>query len=287
MPKRQPRSFSREFKLKAIERLEAGESGTALSRELSVKRAILLRRIEPGQALLEQQIAAAYARVVAAFEEVGVWRGESEGWRPAPTERIHPDPWVDEVLVNALGRNGARNVRLVQGSHIVIRRRIEHGRAYFFQNADGRIIFAIPYEGDFTLIGTTDLDYSGAPQAAGISEVEIAYLMEAANEYFLEPVQRDEIVWSFSGVRPLFDDGATKAQEATRDYVLKDEMLEGVAPLINIFGGKLTTYRRLSEAVLERIEKHLGPKGGPWTAAAKRFRRSGAVSRRSSVIGPR
>jgi glycerol-3-phosphate dehydrogenase len=125
-------------------------------------------------------------------------------------------PWVDEVLANAMGRNGVHNVRLVQGSHLVIRRRFEHGRAYFLQNADGRIIFAIPYGGEFTLIGTTDLDYSGDPRAAEIGDSEIAYLIEAANEYFLDPVRQEEIVWSFSGVRPLFDDGATKAQEATR-----------------------------------------------------------------------
>ena len=177
-------------------------------------------------------------------------------------------PWVDEVLASALGRNGAHNVRLVQGSHLVIRRRFEHGRAYFFQNADGRIIFAIPYENDFTLIGTTDLDYAGDPQAAEISESEIDYLLEAASEYFRDPLERHEIVWAFSGVRPLFDDGATKAQEATRDYVLKEENGAGTAPLINIFGGKLTTYRRLSEAVLERVEKHLGQKRRRWTAGA-------------------
>jgi glycerol-3-phosphate dehydrogenase len=178
-------------------------------------------------------------------------------------------PWVDEVLANTLGNNGAHNVRLVQGSHIVIRRRLEHGRAYFFQNADSRIIFAIPYEDDFTLIGTTDLDYVGDPQSAEISQAEITYLLEAASEYFMEPVRQEEIAWAFSGVRPLFDDGATKAQEATRDYVLRSQAPEGAAPLINIFGGKLTTYRRLAEAVLERIEKHLGRKGARWTANAR------------------
>jgi glycerol-3-phosphate dehydrogenase len=177
-------------------------------------------------------------------------------------------PWVDEVLANAMGRNGVHNVRLVQGSHLVIRRRFEHGRAYFFQNTDGRIIFAIPYEDDFTLIGTTDLDYTGDPQAAEIGEAEIDYLLEAASEYFRDPLERDEIVWAFSGVRPLFDDGATKAQEATRDYVLKEEDGAGTAPLINIFGGKLTTYRRLAEAVLQKIEKQLGQKHGRWTADA-------------------
>lgn len=175
-------------------------------------------------------------------------------------------PWVDEVLANALGRNGVHNVRLVQGSHIVVGRRFEHGRAYFFQNADGRIIFAIPYENDFTLIGTTDLDYAGDPHAAEISEAEIAYLLEAASEYFRDALRREEIVWAYSGVRPLFDDGATRAQEATRDYVLKEEDGAGTASLINIFGGKLTTYRRLAEAVLEKIEKQLGQKQGRWTA---------------------
>ncbi|MBN9077239.1 MAG: glycerol-3-phosphate dehydrogenase [Rhizobiales bacterium 65-79] len=177
-------------------------------------------------------------------------------------------PWVDTVLQETLGRNNAHNVRLVQGSHIVIRRKFEDPRAYIFQNKDGRIVFAIPYEEDFTLVGTTDRDYEGDPHKAKISDAEIDYLCAAASEYFAEPVERGDIVWTYSGVRPLFDDGASKAQEATRDYVIKADAPTGEAPLINSFGGKITTFRRLSESVLEKIEDHLGKRGKPWTAEA-------------------
>ena len=176
-------------------------------------------------------------------------------------------PWVDQVLSGPLGRSDKRNVRLVQGSHIVVRRKYDRPRAFIFQNADGRIIFAIPYERDFTLIGTTDRDFVGDPGDAAISESETDYLCGAASEYFAEPVRREDIVWSYSGVRPLFDDGASAAQEATRDYVLKEEGGDG-APAINVFGGKITTCRRLAESMLDRIAGRLGPRGKPWTATA-------------------
>ncbi|MCU0832398.1 MAG: glycerol-3-phosphate dehydrogenase [Rhizobiaceae bacterium] len=177
-------------------------------------------------------------------------------------------PWVDKVLTGALARNDARNVRLVQGSHIVVKKKFAHERAYFFQNGDGRIFFAIPYEGDFTLIGTTDQDYAGDPADVSITDREIDYLIAGAGEYFREPIRRDDIVWTYSGVRPLYDDGASAAQEATRDYVLKADVGDGVAPLVNIFGGKITTYRRLAESMLEKIEALIGAKGPRWTAGA-------------------
>ncbi|TWH00101.1 glycerol-3-phosphate dehydrogenase [Mesorhizobium sp. J18] len=214
-------------------------------------------------------------KVTAARRERGVWRVSLEdrqtGALDTVTARLIVNaagPWVDQVLSMTIGRNDAHNVRLVQGSHIVIRKKFDDPRAYFFQNKDGRIIFAIPYEDDFTLIGTTDRDFVGAPDKVAINDEEIGYLCEAASEYFAEPVRRSDIVWTYSGVRPLFDDGASKAQEATRDYVLKADGGDGDAPLLNIFGGKITTYRRLSEAVLEKIEEFLGRKGGPWTAGA-------------------
>ncbi|MEI4481064.1 MULTISPECIES: glycerol-3-phosphate dehydrogenase [Phyllobacterium] len=175
-------------------------------------------------------------------------------------------PWVDEVLTGVVGSNDAHNVRLVQGSHIVVKKKFDDPRAYFFQNTDGRIIFAIPYEQDFTLIGTTDQDYHGNPADVKISDTEIDYLCAAASEYFVEPVKREDVVWTYSGVRPLYDDGASKAQEATRDYVLKTDASDGRAPILNIFGGKITTYRRLSEHMLEKIEDQLGKRGKPWTA---------------------
>lgn len=177
-------------------------------------------------------------------------------------------PWIDHVLTGALGHNDARNVRLVQGSHIVIKQKFTDPRAYFFQNNDGRIFFAIPYEQDFTLIGTTDRDYDGDPKSVAISEEEIDYLLSAAAEYFSVPVRREDIVWTYSGVRPLYDDGASKAQEATRDYVLKTEGAENEPKLINIFGGKITTYRRLAESMLEKIGDAIGTRGKPWTKGA-------------------
>ncbi len=165
----------------------------------------------------------------------------------------------------AVGKNDAHNVRLVQGSHIVIRRKFEHPKAYFFQNSDERIFFAIPYEQDYTLVGTTDQDYDGKLGEVKISPEEIDYLCQGASEYFREPVTRDDIVWTYSGVRPLFDDGASKAQEATRDYVLRTDGSNGHPKVINVFGGKITTYRRLAEAMLEKIADAIGTKGAPWT----------------------
>jgi glycerol-3-phosphate dehydrogenase len=156
-------------------------------------------------------------------------------------------------------------VRLVQGSHIVVKKLYDHDRCYFFQNSDGRIFFAIPYEDDFTLIGTTDRDYKDDPKDVKITEEETDYLLKAANEYFARTVTRDDIVWAYSGVRPLYDDGASAAQEATRDYVLKVEGDAATGAVVNVFGGKLTTSRRLAESVLEKIEDVLGKKGPAWT----------------------
>lgn len=177
-------------------------------------------------------------------------------------------PWVDHVIGEALGRNDAHHVRLVKGSHIVVHKLFDHPKCYFFQNADGRIFFAIPYEHDFTLIGTTDQDYSGDPKDVAIDQGEIDYLCAAASEYFAKPVTPEQIVWTYSGVRPLFDDGASAATETTREYVLKTET-EGGAPLLNVFGGKLTTHRRLSEHAVDKIDALIGGKGPHWTAAAK------------------
>ncbi len=215
------------------------------------------------------------ARVASARREGAIWRVSIENMRTGETEEVRArllvnsaGPWVDRVLAGTVGQNDVHNVRLVQGSHIVIRRKFSDPRAYFFQNRDGRIIFAIPYEEDFTLIGTTDQDYQGDPEKAAITDREIDYLCEAASEYFAEPVKRADIVWTYSGVRPLYDDGASKAQEATRDYVLKSDGGPGQATLINVFGGKITTYRRLAESMLAKIEEALGRKGKSWTAGA-------------------
>jgi glycerol-3-phosphate dehydrogenase len=215
-------------------------------------------------------------RVVSARRVDGAWRIElddlASGKRETVIARLLVNaagPWVDHVIIETLGQNGAHNVRLVKGSHIVVKKQFEHDRCYIFQNADGRIIFAIPYEDDFTLIGTTDLDFTGEPGDVKITDAETDYLCSAASEYFRKLVTRNEIVWTYSGVRPLFDDGASAAQEATRDYVLRTEGDAQTGVVLNVFGGKLTTYRRLSEEVVDKIAGVLGEQGKRWTRTAK------------------
>lgn len=205
----------------------------------------------------------------------GIWQIETEniltGQRQTRTARLIVNaagPWVDDLLQSAVHRNNAHNVRLVQGSHIVVPKLFDHDKCYIFQNKDDRIIFAIPYEQKYTLIGTTDQDYTGDPGEVVITEEETSYLCDAASEYFAKPIVKDDVVWTYSAVRPLFDDGATKAQEATRDYVLRQDGDKNDGPLINIFGGKITTYRRLAEATLEIIEENLGKRQSPWTLDA-------------------
>jgi glycerol-3-phosphate dehydrogenase len=177
-------------------------------------------------------------------------------------------PWAAEVLGGVAGVNAGARVRLVKGSHLVTRRLYGHDRCYIFQNADGRICFAIPYEEEFTLIGTTDEEFTGDPGEAAISEGETAYLLGAVSGYFRRPVTAADVVWSYAGVRPLYDDGATRAQEATRDYVLTLDAGPGRAPLLSVFGGKITTYRRLAEAALARLGPHLPGLRPGWTAGA-------------------
>jgi glycerol-3-phosphate dehydrogenase len=177
-------------------------------------------------------------------------------------------PWVAELVSERLGLPLDAPVRLVKGSHIVVPRLFDHDRAYIFQHADRRIVFAIPFEGDFTLIGTTDLDYDGDPGKPRTTDAEIAYLCSAASEYFRRDISPSDVVWTYSGVRPLYDDGASDAQAATRDYVLKVEGGSDVPPVLNIYGGKITTYRRLAEAALDKLAPYFGKLGKPWTAKA-------------------
>ena len=175
-------------------------------------------------------------------------------------------PWVGSILEAVVGANSTDRVRLVRGSHIVTRRLFDHDRSYFLQGRDGRIIFAIPYEGRFTLIGTTDQDHPDSTIPPVCTDEEADYLLDFASQYFSTPLTRADIVWRFSGVRPLYDDAASSATAATRDYVLKVEDTDG-APLLNIFGGKITTYRKLAEAALAKIAPRLRNTHGPWTAA--------------------
>lgn len=174
-------------------------------------------------------------------------------------------PWVSHFLKGAAGMDAPSRIRMVKGSHIVVRRLFDHGRCYIFQNTDRRICFAIPYERDFTLIGTTDQDYGGDPAAAAISADEEAYLLRVVSDYLRVPVTAADIVWRYAGVRPLRDDGANRAQEATRDYVLE---LSGDPPLLSVYGGKITTFRRLAEAAMARLAPYFPGLPAAWTASA-------------------
>jgi len=214
---------------------------------------------------------------VSARREAGLWRLTLQEQTGGATYEVAArtlvnaaGPWVGDVLNGVVGANARASVRLVKGSHIVTERLFDHDRCYIFQNNDRRVFFVIPYERDFTLIGTTDLDYTGDPGAVAASDDEIDYLCKAAGDYFLKPITRDQVKWSYSGVRPLFDDGATAAQAATRDYVLKIDAEDAGPALLNVFGGKLTTYRRLAESALALLAPYL-PKParpGAWTAKA-------------------
>ncbi len=175
-------------------------------------------------------------------------------------------PWVARVLAQAVGGNAAATVRLVKGSHIVVPKVFDHARAYIFQNTDKRVIFAIPYEQDYTLIGTTDVDYQGDPGEVAISEDETAYLCAAVSEYFKTPVAPADVVWTYAGVRPLYGDPNESAQELSRDYVL--ELTDGPPALLNIIGGKITTYRKLAEAAAKKLEGVLPALGPAWTDGA-------------------
>lgn len=175
-------------------------------------------------------------------------------------------PWVEQMLGQVTGANTAARVRLVRGSHIVVPRIADHDRCYFLQGADGRIIFAIPYEQDFTLIGTTDMDHSDPDAPPELTRTERDYLLEFINRYIARPLGPQDIVHSFSGVRPLFDDGASAAQAATRDYVLALD--QNGPPILSVFGGKITTYRKLAEHALQKLTPFFPGLAGDWTAGA-------------------
>lgn len=176
-------------------------------------------------------------------------------------------PWVEEVIEQELTAPSPEHIRLVRGSHIVVPSLFDHGRAYYFQGSDGRLIFAIPYQRDFTLIGTTEAAHQSPDEPARISDEETTYLCDFASRYFREPVNPADIVWSFSGVRPLFDEGADSATSATRDYKLVLEG-QGQAPVLHVFGGKITTHRVLAESALEKLHAFFPDMGNSWTSQA-------------------
>ncbi len=214
-------------------------------------------------------------RCISAAREEGAWTltlaapdGTARRRLRARTLVNAAGPWVADVLSGVAHVNAPASVRLVQGSHIVVPRLFAHDRCYIFQNSDRRIVFAIPYEQDFTLIGTTDRDWKGDPGAVTASADEVAYLCAAVSAYLKRPVTTEDVVWTYSGVRPLYDDGASAAQEATRDYVLSLDAPSGQPALLSIFGGKITTYRRLALSALDALAPHLPPHRGEakgWT----------------------
>jgi glycerol-3-phosphate dehydrogenase len=175
-------------------------------------------------------------------------------------------PWVSRFLSEATPARSERTVRLVKGSHIVVPKLFAHRFAYIFQNIDRRIVFAIPYEEEFTLIGTTDVDHSGLPARMHIDGSEVRYLCDTVNRYFSRKVSAADMVWSYCGVRPLLDDKAGDASSVTRDYKLEMERQD--APLLSVFGGKITTYRRLAETAVDQVAKALKWHAQPWTVKA-------------------
>ncbi|MCK0152024.1 glycerol-3-phosphate dehydrogenase [Marivita sp. S6314] len=211
-------------------------------------------------------------QVLSAACENGTWRIETRNTENGHTHVFHArmlvnagGPWVGDIIQTKVRLNSREGVRLVRGSHIVTKRLYDHDKCYFFQGTDGRIIFAIPYETDFTLIGTTDAEHSDPSVTPECTPEEQDYLLNFANQYFKQHLTSADVVWTYSGVRPLYDDGASSATAATRDYTLKVDTSTG-APVLNIFGGKITTYRRLAESAMDKIGDHLTLPKGKWTA---------------------
>ena len=218
-------------------------------------------------------------RVTQALRNGGLWEITTEGPRGVEVHQARAlvnaaGPWVAEVLRNVTRTEDIPKahdttakqpgVRLVRGSHIVTRRLFSHDRACFLQGPDGRVVFILPFEGDFSLIGTTDKDHAGPPGPTRCTDEERDYLLTFVNRWLAQPISAADVVWSYAGLRPLYDDGAKSASAATREYVLALD--QAGAPLLNVFGGKITTYRRLAEAALAKLTPLLPQAKPAWTA---------------------
>ncbi len=211
-------------------------------------------------------------RVVAGKRVQGNWRLELQNVDTRERHEVSAcgivnaaGPWVKQVLDDALGISSDARVKLVKGSHIVVPRIHDHDHAYILQNDDKRVVFIIPYEGRYSLIGTTDLDVNSLEGTREISREEVTYLLHAANRFLETPLRESDIVWSYAGVRPLYDDGSDNPSKTTRDYVLKVDHADGRAPLLSIFGGKITTYRRLAEHALQELARFYPQMKVAWT----------------------
>ena len=214
-------------------------------------------------------------RVVHAKRAFGHWVVRLRNTQTGDEETVRANvlinaggPWVREVLQNVVTSSSKSRVRLVKGSHIVVPRLYEGDQAYILQNPDRRIIFVIPYEGKFSLIGTTDIGYDADPANVAMDASEADYLCKCANNYFRKAISPKDIVWSYSGVRPLFDDASDNPSAVTREYVLELDGGDTSAPVLSVFGGKLTTYRSLAEQVMDKIRRFLPHMSGNWTWSA-------------------
>ncbi|MGE4432303.1 MAG: glycerol-3-phosphate dehydrogenase [Sphingobium sp.] len=195
---------------------------------------------------------------------------DERGARPVKARALinAAGPWVADVLARVPEVRSDRNVRLIKGSHIVVPKLYEGDHAFLLQNPDRRVVFVLPYEGEYSLVGTTDQPWNGPPGPASISPEETRYLLASVARYFTRAPGEDDVAWSYAGIRPLYDDHARNASAVTRDYVLDLDAEEGCAPMLSIFGGKITTCRRLAEHALEKLSPFLPSGGGAWTANA-------------------
>jgi glycerol-3-phosphate dehydrogenase len=211
---------------------------------------------------------------VSARREGGAWRVRLRG-ADGTEEEISAravvnaaGPWVKQMLNDRLSQPSADAVRLVKGSHVVFPRLYAGDHAFILQNDDGRVVFMIPYEDAFTLVGTTDIPVTGDPAQAACSDEEAAYLCRAVNRYLAQSVTPAQAVWRYAGVRPLYDDGSANPSAVTRDYTLRVDAVDGAAPVLSVFGGKITTYRKLAEHALEKLAPFFPGLKPAWTDRA-------------------
>ncbi|MCP5161575.1 MAG: glycerol-3-phosphate dehydrogenase [Hahellaceae bacterium] len=177
-------------------------------------------------------------------------------------------PWVTQIIKDGLGVQPSRGIRLIKGSHIIVPKIHNEEGAYILQNTDKRIVFVIPYQGRFSLIGTTDKEYKGDPATVSIDSDEVEYLIKVVNEHFVHQIKASDVISSYSGVRPLCDDESSDPSAITRDYTMEVEDFDGKMPLLSVFGGKITTYRKLAEAALEKLRPYFNQLADGWTAHA-------------------
>ena len=214
-------------------------------------------------------------RCTAARRANGLWYAALDAGAGGPPRQVRAralvnatGPWVSRFLAQELHMAAPSDLRLVKGGHIIVPRLYDHPCPYILQNDDRRVVFVIPYEQKFSLIGTTDVDYADEPSLVDIGDDEIDYLCRAVSRYFQRPLTPDQVAWTYAGVRPLYDDANRDVSAITRDYVLDLDEPEDEAPLLSVFGGKITTYRKLAEHALAQLQPALRFEKGAWTASA-------------------